>query len=107
MDIKSILGGVNPYVQSKVEKGEGSESSARAEKAKGRESSRTSSAGDRVSVSSDAKLVAEAAKAAQDGPGVRADRVEELRAQVQAGTYSPDPRRIAQKMVDNEVDFLR
>lgn len=103
MDIKKILGGSNPYIQSKVEKGDGAEAAA---KAKARIKSQSSS-GDRVSVSSDAKLVAEAAKTAMESPDVRVDRVEALRAQVQSGNYNPDPRRIAQKLVESDLDFLR
>ncbi|MFP5221954.1 MAG: flagellar biosynthesis anti-sigma factor FlgM [Acidobacteriota bacterium] len=105
MDIKNILGGSNPYVQSKVDKGESSEA-ATAAKAKAKARSQTAS-GDRVSVSSDAKLVAEAAKAAQASPDVRVERVEALRAQVKAGDYNPNPRRIAEKLVASDLDFLR
>ena len=106
MDIKKILGGVNPYAQSKVDKGEGSEATTKAEKDKVKAKSQAAT-GDRVSVSSDSKLVAEAAKVASESPDVRVDRVEALKTQVQAGTYSPDPRRIAEKMVEGELDFLR
>jgi negative regulator of flagellin synthesis FlgM len=107
MDIKKILGGVNPYAQSKVDKGEGSAATTKAEKAKAKAKNQAASTGDRVSVSSDSKLVAEAAKVASESPDVRVDRVEALRNQVQAGTYNPDPRRIAEKMVEGELDFLR
>lgn len=102
MDIKKIGGGVTPYVQSKVEKGESPETAGKAGKASAR-----TVAGDRVSVSSDAKLVGEAARAAEESPDVRVDRVEALRAQVEAGTYSPDSRRIAEKLVQSDLDFLR
>jgi negative regulator of flagellin synthesis FlgM len=99
MDIKTISGGANPYVQSRVGKTEGSDASAKAK------ATSQTTAGDRVSVSSDAKLVAEAAKAAEAAPDVRTDKVEALRAQVQAGTYTPNSQLIAQKMVQSEVDF--
>jgi len=105
MDIKKILGGASPYTQSKVDKGESSEAAAKA-KAKAKAEGKVST-GDRVSVSADAKLVAEAAKAAEASPDVRVDRVEALRAQVQAGTYNPDSRQIAQKMVQSDIEFLR
>ncbi|KAF0234700.1 MAG: negative regulator of flagellin synthesis [Desulfovibrionaceae bacterium] len=105
MDIKNILGGSNPYVQSKVDKGEGTEA-ASAAKAKAKAKSQSAS-GDRVSVSSDAKLVAEAAKAAQASPDIRVDRVEALRAQVESGSYNLNPRRIAEKLVASDLDFLR
>lgn len=105
MDIKNILGGANPYTQTKVEQGEETGAAAKlAAKAKAKSASST---GDRVSVSEDAKLMAEAAKRAQEAPDVRVDRVEALRAQVQSGTYTPDSRQIAQKMVDGQVEFMR
>ncbi|GFK92694.1 hypothetical protein NNJEOMEG_00520 [Fundidesulfovibrio magnetotacticus] len=107
MDIKKILGGSSPYIQSKVEKGEESTASAKVEKAKAKARSQSSGSGDRVSVSGDAKLVAEAAKAAQESPDIRVERVEALRAQVQSGTYNLDSRRIAQKLVESDLDFLK
>jgi len=107
MDIKKVLGGVNPYVQSKVDKSEGSEATSKAEKAKAKAKGQATSSGDRVSVSSESKLVAEAAKVAAESPDIRVDRVEALRTQVQEGTYNPDSRRIAEKLVEGELDFLR
>jgi len=106
MDIKNILGGSSPYTQSKVDKGEESATTSKVEKAKAKARSQ-SSGGDRVSVSDDAKLVAEAAKTAQDSPDTRVERVEALRSQVQAGTYNLDSRRIAQKLVESDLEFLR
>ena len=107
MDIKTILGGVNPYAN-KVEQGEEAGAAAKIAKARAKAKAKeSSSTGDRVSVSEDAKLVAEAAKRAAESPDVRVDRVEALKAQVQSGNYTPDPRKIAQKLVDGELDFLR
>ncbi len=108
MDIKKILGGVSPYAQNKVEQGEETGTAARIAKAKAKAKAKdSSSTGDRVSVSQDAKLVAEAARSANESPDVRVDRVEALKAQVQSGNYTPDPRKIAQKLVDSEVEFMR
>ena len=106
MDIKRIIGGVSPYAQSKVDKGEES-GKAEAAKAKARSRSETTASGDRVSVSSDAKLVAEAAKEAMDSSDVRVDRVEALKTQVQSGNYKPDSRQIAAKLLENDMEFLR
>ena len=105
MEIKKILGGAGPYAQSKVGKGEDS-GAVQAAKARAKAKSGTAS-GDRVSVSSDAKLVAEAAQQAADSPDVRSDRVEALKAQVQAGDYKPNPHQIAAKMVESDLEFLR
>ena len=106
MDIKKILGGANPYANNKVDQSEETGAAAKLAKAKAKAKSQ-SSTGDRVSVSEDAKLVAEAAKRANESPDVRVDRVEALKAQVQSGNYTPDPRKIAQKLVDGELEFLR
>lgn len=105
MDIKTILGGSNPYVQAKVDKGDGTEAAAAA-KTKAKATGQAAS-GDRVSVSSDAKLVAEAARAAQASPDIRVEKVEALRAQVESGSYSPNSRSIAEKLVASDLEFLR
>lgn len=106
MDIKNIFGGSSPYTQSKVDKGDESAAASKVDKAKAKAKSQTSGK-DRVSVSDDAKLVAEAAKAAQESPDIRVERVEALRSQVQAGTYNLDSRRIAQKLVESDLEFLK
>ncbi|MBO4314189.1 MAG: flagellar biosynthesis anti-sigma factor FlgM [Desulfovibrio sp.] len=62
----------------------------------------TAGGGDVVTVSHDARLLAEANRAAQDAPDVRADKVEALRIQVRNGTYRPDSRLIASALVDEE-----
>lgn len=58
--------------------------------------------GDVVTVSHDARLLAEANRVAQDAPDVRADKVASLRIQVQNGTYRPDSRLIASALIDEE-----
>ncbi|MCR4666594.1 MAG: flagellar biosynthesis anti-sigma factor FlgM [Desulfovibrio sp.] len=57
---------------------------------------------DSVSVSQDARLLSEAAKAAQTAPDVRSERVEQLRIQVQNGTYKPDSAMIAANLIREE-----
>ncbi len=106
MDIKNIMKGVSPYTQSKVDKGESSDVAARVAKARANAQAESAS-GDRITVSSDARLVAEAARAAEGAPDVRVDRVEELRQRVKAGTYTPDARKIAEKLVQNDLEFLK
>ncbi len=58
--------------------------------------------GDVVTVSHDARLLAEASRAAQDAPDVRTDKVAALRIQVQNGTYKPDSRLIASALINEE-----
>ena len=65
------------------------------------------SGGDTISVSRDALLLTEARRAAQNTPDVRADRVEELRAQVANGTYTVDARVLAETLVREEPSLFR
>lgn len=62
----------------------------------------TAGRGDVVTVSHDARLLAEASRAAQDAPDVRTDKVAALRIQVQNGTYKPDSRLIASALINEE-----
>ncbi len=65
--------------------------------------SAASSAGDKVSVSSDALLRTEAYKAASAAPDVRRDKVDEIRERLAAGDYHIDNRRIAARLVESEL----
>ncbi len=52
--------------------------------------------GDSVTFSADAKLLAEATRAASTEDGNRSAMIARLREQVQSGSYTPDPASIAQ-----------
>ena len=62
--------------------------------------------GDRVNVSPEAKLLQEAHTAATNAPEVRQDRVNALKAQVEEGTYKPDSKKIAAKLVESEAQLF-
>jgi negative regulator of flagellin synthesis FlgM len=55
---------------------------------------------DSAGVSDRARELAAAAKAVEESEEVRAKRVAELKAQIANGTYNPDPREIARKLVE-------
>ena len=61
---------------------------------------------DTVHVSEEAKLRSMALQEATGHSGVRAERVAELKAQVQSGTYEPDSRKIAEKLLQDEVNLF-
>lgn len=63
--------------------------------------------GDTISVSRDALLLTEARRTAQNTPDVRADRVAELREQVDNGTYTIDAQAIAESLVREEPSLFR
>jgi len=102
MDIKTILGINQSYGQGRVGRGESGETSGAA---RGKSTSQGSET-DRVTLSDDAKLVSVATRTAQDAPEVRSDRVAVLKAQVEAGTYLPDSRKIAEKLLTMESELF-
>src|SRR5690349_8754004 len=56
--------------------------------------------GDRVEVSTDAKLASEAIKAAEKAPEVREDVVERMKRALAAGEIGNDPYRLADALLD-------
>lgn len=63
--------------------------------------------GDRVSVSHDARLLAEGMRAAQNSPDIHADRVASLRQSLANGSYPIDARRIAYRLAHEEAALFR
>jgi negative regulator of flagellin synthesis FlgM len=62
--------------------------------------------GDRINLSSDARLHTQAFSAAMAAPDVRQERVDALKAQVEDGSYVVDSKRIAQKLLQEEQDLF-
>lgn len=103
MDIKTVTGLKSPYGKDKIG---GSESAESAAAAKAKAAEAAVSGKDRVTLSDDVKMVAEAAKAAEAAPAVRTDKVASLKAQVDAGTYQPDSKKIAEKLLTMEREIF-
>ena len=104
MDIKTILGINQAYGQGRIGRSGTSESSGVTRG--GATESEASADTDRVTLSGDAKLVSLAASQAKEAPEVRSERVAALKAQVQSGTYQPDSKKIAEKMLTMESDLF-
>lgn len=62
---------------------------------------KTGGAGDRVEVSSDAQLVANAVAAAGESPDVRPEAVERGRKALESGTLGSDAKRLADRIIDS------
>ena len=105
MDIKSVFGINQSYGQGRIGRGDSGESANGVTRNATTETTGTSGA-DRVTLSDGARLVGVAVKTASESSEVRTDKVAELKAQVQAGTYQPDSRKIAEKMLTMESDLL-
>lgn len=104
MDIKTILGINQAYGQGRIGRSGTGESASVARG--GTTESEASADADRVTLSGDAKLVSLAASQAKEAPEVRSERVAALKAQVQSGTYQPDSKKIAEKMLTMESDLF-
>ncbi len=102
MEIKNVITGLGTYDQSKVDKTETEGTKTR----RGKATESVSSGGDKINFSDEAVLRTEAYKAAMAAPDVRQDRVEELKAQVAAGTYQIDNHKIAEKLVKEELELM-
>lgn len=61
--------------------------------------SAASQASDKVDFSDSGKLFAQAMKQAMNSPEVREEKIASLRQQIQNGTYAPDSKDIAKKML--------
>lgn len=63
--------------------------------------------GDKVALSPEAKLLATAMSTANASPDARADKVRELKEQVQSGTYKPDIRKAAANLLRDELGITQ
>lgn len=106
MDIKTVLGINQSYGQGRIGRGDSGEAATGIPRGTTTDTTATTGA-DRVTLSDGARLVGVAVKTASGSPEVRADKVAELKAQVQSGTYQPDSRKIAEKMLTMESDLFR
>lgn len=70
------------------------------------QASQQASTGDRVSLSSAARLHTTAHTEASNAPEVRQAKVDSIKERIAAGTYSPDAKQIARKLVESEADFV-
>ncbi len=60
---------------------------------------------DRISISEEGRLKMNMLKAAQENDGVRADKVADVKARIEAGEYNPDSKDIAASLLKQELDF--
>lgn len=100
MEIKNYLVGLDTY-QAKLEKSDTGK--AKAEK---RSSADTQAKGDRVSVSNEARLRTEAYRTALNAPEVRQEKVNAIKARVDAGEYQIDSHRVAEKLIKEEAEMF-
>ncbi len=93
------IDGLNTLGTSRTQAGSatgGVDSAKQAAKSQGTE--QLSGPQDKVSVSSRSRIIADASAAVASAPDVRQEKVMALKAAIANGTYSADPRELAQRM---------
>ena len=99
MEIKNtLLRNLDPYNRARVEQknGDAPERAATGQAPAARQ-------GDRVSLSDEARLHTLARSEAAAAPEVRREKVDALKQSVADGTYTVDPRKVAEKLVASEA----
>jgi len=99
MEIKKLYGDVNPYSTQKLQE------TPRVQQDQTQVTAQQS--GDKVALSPEARLLASTVSVANTSSDVRADKVRELKEQVQSGTYKPDIRKAAANLLRDEVSFSK
>lgn len=79
---------------------DGKERTAPAEKAEPRQQAGQAAPADRINISSRTREIADLTAAIEKLPDVREDKVRQIREAIAAGTYSIDPRAIAEKILN-------
>lgn len=98
MQIKDVLSAVKGYEKPETE---AVDRPARKDKP-----AKSSSGRDSVRISREGQLFARALREAQESPEVRRARVNEIKEQVESGTYVIDTRKTAAKIVEEDLDLL-
>jgi negative regulator of flagellin synthesis FlgM len=101
MEIKKLYADVGSYAA------QGTQDSQRVQQNQNAQDPAAQRTGDTVALSSEARLLATSMGTANTSPDVRADRVRELKEQVQSGTYKPDIRKAAANLLRDETSFPR
>jgi len=102
MEIKKLYGEMSPYSAQKTQE------SPRVQQDQATQSGASlQQTGDKVALSPQAKLLATSMSVANAAPDVRADKVRELKEQVQSGTYKPDIRKAAANLIRDEVSLTK
>lgn len=102
MEIKNVINAntLDPYAKTEHSEALNSDKARR-----GAETQRPD-AGDRASVSPEAKLRAEGYSAALSAPEVRSEAVAGIKAKIEAGEYKIDSQNIAAKMLQEEAELF-
>ena len=98
------IDGQNPTSGTGAASGAGRTGAVGADKRTGRSAPGAGGQADRVEVSPEAQLLAEALKKAEASPAIRSDRVDEVKQKLQAGQVGSDADKLADTLIDDLLD---
>lgn len=101
MEIKKVYGEMGAYSSQQLQ-----ETQRPAQDQSASQAAQATKTGDKVALSPEARLLATTLSTANSAPDVRADKVRELKEQVQAGTYKPDIKKAAANLLRDEAKLI-
>ena len=106
MEIKnSMLSKLDPYKTKLDPKAENAAAARTRGAEAGPDASQQAATGDRVSLSSAARLHTVAHAEASSAPEIRQEKIDSIKERIASGSYTVDAKNIASKLVESEVDF--
>jgi len=100
MEIKKLYGEMNAYSSQNVQETQRAQQDQNAQAA-----GTAAKSGDTIALSPEARLLATSVSTAGTAPDTRADKVRDLKEQVQSGTYKPDIRKAAANLLRDEISL--
>lgn len=100
MEIKKLYGDMNAYSSQTLQESQRVQQEQNAQSA-----ASAAKSGDTIALSPEARLLATTVSAAGSAPDTRAEKVRDLKEQVQSGTYKPDIRKAAANLLRDEISL--
>ena len=100
MNIRTIAAQIDQYKTSSLNQTKNAKGSSSKAQAK------TDAPTDTISLSNKGKLLQTAQETASASTGIRADKVENLKDQIESGGYAPDAQNIARNMLQEDLDIM-
>ncbi len=97
MEIKGVIDQLNLYNHNKIQDDKREQKTGEAKEGAAGE--------DKVELSPGAKMLSNIIKGAKESPDVREEKIAQIKAQIEEGSYSPNSEKIASKIWENEIDL--
>ncbi len=104
MEIKKLYGVPDPYAAKRLQENQRAQQDQAVNRQNG---SADQNLGDKVALSPEARLLGATMSAANAAPDARAEKVRNLKEQVQSGTYKPDIKKAAANLIRDDLNLIR